>query len=352
MGYVIEYPTNWAFQLAEGGIMTRKRKLPAGARRLARSVATRRHKSNGSAHHPPNVERPRGLNTRPRPLPLPGNPPWSLEDIQDVWSTFSIDGSPEGTLDAYHGEACGLVLHTWNLVRNEKGRCLELGSNPFFLTWLLRNFTDLDLVQANYFGETGKTVQELTWRDSNGLEHANSMSMDLFNMESETFPYADETFDVILFCEVIEHLLDDPLRALREIHRILKPSGLLVVTTPDVGRLRNLFALMEGRNIYDPYSGFGPYGRHNREFTPHELDQLLRFAGFTHEQIFTEDSCIWDRDAFQTLESALVKPLAGPRSHDLGQYIFAVAGKTGTPQEGWPEPLFRSRTAGEIVPWT
>jgi 2-polyprenyl-3-methyl-5-hydroxy-6-metoxy-1,4-benzoquinol methylase len=41
-----------------------------------------------------------------------------------------------------------------------------------------------------------------------------------------------ETFDTIISCETIEHLTD-PVGALREFHRLLKPGGRVVVTTPN-----------------------------------------------------------------------------------------------------------------------
>lgn len=294
---------------------------------------------------------PATLKIPSRALPLPSAAGWDLQGIHEAWATFSIDGSPPGELDPYWVESSGRVLHTWGLVRDETGRCLELGSNPFFTTWMLRNFTSLDVSQANYFGASGNAVQVLNWRDPAGADHSWEMPMALFNMEEDQFPYADDSFDVVLFGEIIEHLLMDPLHPLREIHRILKPGGKLVLTTPNVGRLENMFALVEGRNLYDPYSGFGPYGRHNREFTPHEVYRLLDFAGFSTSQIFTEDSRPWDRGPFAAIESALADVLAGPRSFDLGQYIFAVAEATHDPRHGWPETFFRSREAGDLVPW-
>lgn len=44
-------------------------------------------------------------------------------------------------------------------------------------------------------------------------------------------PFAEGTFDGIVLTEVLEHC-SDPVGAMREIRRVLKPSGLLLVTSP------------------------------------------------------------------------------------------------------------------------
>lgn len=48
----------------------------------------------------------------------------------------------------------------------------------------------------------------------------------------EAMPFPDECFDTILMIEVIEHVEGDQ-QALREIRRVLKPGGVLVMTTPN-----------------------------------------------------------------------------------------------------------------------
>ena len=45
-------------------------------------------------------------------------------------------------------------------------------------------------------------------------------------------PYPDNTFDAAILSEVLEHL-DDDVSALKEIYRVLKPGGVVVITVPN-----------------------------------------------------------------------------------------------------------------------
>ena len=51
-------------------------------------------------------------------------------------------------------------------------------------------------------------------------------------------PCADESMDVVLSVEGIEHL-ENPYSFLREIHRVLRPAGRLILTTPNTAALRS-----------------------------------------------------------------------------------------------------------------
>lgn len=279
-------------------------------------------------------------------MPVPDG--LTLEDLAATYRSWSVNEDRVGALDPYLDDSFWRFLHTWGMVRDGLGTCLEIGSNPYFTTYLLMEHTKLELTLSNFYGHRGETVETLSFVPPGKAERVQlQLSSHMFNVEEDTFPFASAAFDVVLFCETIEHLLMDPLAALREVHRVLKPCGTLIVTTPNVDRLHNVVAMVQGTNIYDPYSGFGPYGRHNREYTRGELELLLDFSGFEVRQSFTADGHHWDPCGQTGYES--VAPLIEFRRRDLGQYLFVEARKAREPRPGLPDFLYRSYPPGTIV---
>jgi SAM-dependent methyltransferase len=240
-------------------------------------------------------------------------------------------------------------VYTWGLVCDLKGKCLELGSNPYFTTVLLRQFTPLELTLANYFSPTQQSTgtQRVFYRDFHTDERKDvPFPYYHFSVESDSFPFPKDTFDVVLFCEIIEHLQNDPAAVLREIHRVLKRGGTLVLTTPNVSRLENVARMVSGANIYDPYSGYGPYGRHNREYNKHELHLLLKYCGFDVETMFTAD--VHENRANEFCRLDLLTEMLKFRESDLGQYIFVRCHARRAPSTKRPSWLYRSYPQGEL----
>jgi SAM-dependent methyltransferase len=266
-------------------------------------------------------------------------PGHTREKLFEYLSTYYIkeDGPSEGGR-IYLNEAFERLLYTIMLVPRQEGRLLEIGANPYFMTLLLKRFRQYDLTLVNYFGAAHprSSSQTLVFPDG----HEERLPFDNINLEAEQLPYGDHSFDVVLLCEVIEHLTNDPLKAVLELKRLLKRGGLLVVTTPNVARLENVSRLMAGQNIYDPYSGHGPYGRHNREYTLGELSELLGHAGFEIETAFTSDVHVNPADDY--FSTSGFAHLLAARQDTLGQYIFVGARNTARDKKGKPRWLYRS----------
>ena len=265
---------------------------------------------------------------------------YTYVQLKQLLLSVEIDDSGSSALNPYVEDSFERFLFTWDLAKDHQGKCLELGANPYFTTLLLKEFSSLDINVANFFGgDATSGIQRLTWNQNNKVR-SKELAFDHFNLEEGPFPYPDSSFDVILFCEIIEHLLMNPLHCLREINRCLKPNGVLITTTPNVARLGNVFAMIDGASIYDPYSGFGPYGRHNREYSLTELNRLLEFAGFKTTKAFTANSHA-DNLALRSDYDRICQ-LVAHRPNDLGQYLFTKATKVSEPKRGLPAFLYRS----------
>lgn len=102
------------------------------------------------------------------------------------------------------------------------------------------------------------------------------------NFEHHPIPVPDESFDTVVFTEVLEHVATrDPVQVLRELKRVLRPGGLLIFSTPNVCNISNIYALLHGHNIFwNKEIFYGSLDRHNREFTPAEVQRCFMEAGF------------------------------------------------------------------------
>lgn len=281
-------------------------------------------------------------------LPLPRGV--TEQSLFEFVTSVRVADAPEQEMMAYGSHDFRRFVYTLGLVNGLRGKCLELGANPYFTTMLLERFTGLELSLANYFGPSpaGLHTQEVTFSSlADGTRQTRKFSYQHFNVENDTFPYAEGEFDVVIFAEIIEHLLNDPCKVLREIKRVLKPGGTLIVTTPNVARLENVARMIAGENIYDPYSGYGPYGRHNREFNHHELVALCVFEGFEATEHFTAD--VHENRAGTYADLNHLKRKLVFRKGDLGQYLFLKATNTSHASTKVPSWLYRSLPAERLA---
>ena len=100
-------------------------------------------------------------------------------------------------------------------------------------------------------------------------------------------PYPDNTFDGAILSEILEHV-DDDVRGLREVYRVLKPGGVLAVTVPNANypfwwdpinwTLENVF-----RTHIQTGPLAGIWANHVRLYTRERLRQAVEEAGFIVE---------------------------------------------------------------------
>lgn len=109
-------------------------------------------------------------------------------------------------------------------LKQEAPRCLDIGAGSGDLLKLLRQtLPNLQAEACDYHIERFALVD------------VNIVQLDL---NIHPLPYSDASFDLVTCSEVLEHV-ENYRAVLREIRRVLKPDGVMVVTTPNVLNIKS-----------------------------------------------------------------------------------------------------------------
>jgi len=109
---------------------------------------------------------------------------------------------------------------------------------------------------------------------TNGFKYV-GLDINDINFESDKFPLEDNSIEIVVSLAVLEHI-HDPNNFLTECYRILKPGGLIFLSTPN-------FALC--------YKFFYDDPTHVRAYTPKSLKTLLEIFNFKKVDIFPALRC-------------------------------------------------------------
>jgi len=233
-------------------------------------------------------------------------------------------------------------------------RVLELGAMPYYFSALLVDrFNNVTLEGINVRGsvwpeEATESEQARTVRVGfGGNPEGVPLPIHVLNLERDPFPFPPETFDLVLCMEVLEHLVHSPTHMLAEAHRVLRPGGRLFISTPNAVDMRRTLAIVLNRSFGSPYSGYSIYGRHNREFTLREVQDLCLACGFSIVQAHL-DNILLRRDypTFKRLGFGLLNLISGlplPYFKEKRENIFLLAERTGETTWGYPESLYLFR---------
>ncbi len=158
----------------------------------------------------------------------------------------------------------------------ERMSCLDIGASPF--TFLLQGVfgrvATLDLTDG---------LRERC--EAAGIVHVDG------GVDSPAAISRLEKVDCVFFLEVLEHLHADPVEVLRGIRSVLRPGGLLLLSTPNMMCLANRVLMLTNRKLhhfdYPPFSRYDRNhgNRHDRIYMPAELVEYFGFSGFQEVEV-------------------------------------------------------------------
>lgn len=120
------------------------------------------------------------------------------------------------------------------------------------------------------------------------IKAAAAMGASLYNVNELQFgdginDFSESSIDIVLFCEIIEHITFNPILMWKSIYRVLKPGGKVIITTPNINywqrKIKNLGDVIKGNGIgirVSEIMGGGTYSHHWKEFSLNELVEYFR----------------------------------------------------------------------------
>ena len=149
-----------------------------------------------------------------------------------------------------------------------------------------------------------------------------------FQCDKDKLKLPDQSFRSVIFCDIIEHLIVDPVWTLLEINRVLKPGGHIVVSTPNAGStdrmLRAFLGVHPGTETFIKPTAI--YQRHNREWTVSEIEQILQLCGFSNFHYSTNSELLTEFENYLLDVAERGGILRRPR-FDFGPEIMFVGEK-------------------------
>lgn len=127
-------------------------------------------------------------------------------------------------------------------------------------------------------GDCLMMAKDLGWKEAEGIElskyaagFAKKRGLKVIQGTLQSHKYPANSFDVVTMFDVIEHV-DNPMTQFKEIKRILKPKGILLLVTPDIGGFWSKF-LKSNWYHYKP-------GEHLLYFSQKSIEKALAKSGF------------------------------------------------------------------------
>jgi ubiquinone/menaquinone biosynthesis C-methylase UbiE len=163
--------------------------------------------------------------------------------------------------------------------------------------------------------------------DSAALEGVQGHECDC---SSERLPLDSNSVDCVYLVDVIEHFPHSPKFMLEEIHRVLRPGGIIIDSTFNSVRLTVRLKMLLGYSNWPRVNDFYDvsfHGGHHHEYTEAELRFVHEQAGFQNLEVhFREMNSLFAGEGMDSLQSGLRPPGGSkPKLRLLRRMLYSVA---------------------------
>jgi ubiquinone/menaquinone biosynthesis C-methylase UbiE len=239
--------------------------------------------------------------------------------------------TPGNSYENIHARRTARTISTL-IDQKPEGKLLELGTSVIVPLVLDKLVPDLE-VHVTDFDLTKPSSGKLTLSMGQSSRKVSVYRVDL---ETQALPIADDTFDYVLCCEVIEHMELDPMFMIAEINRVLRPGGMLILTTPNITSSWAIWKILRGFDpyFYMQYRNKPKLYRHNYEYSPYSISQIMKAGGFT--------GSVWTEDSFEDGTTVDLDKLrsVGYSMNNTGDNIFCVGKKAGPVVDRYPKVIY------------
>ena len=176
------------------------------------------------------------------------------------------------------------------LVRNERGKILDIGCGAGQLIVALAQTMENRF--SHLVGIELSDVRIANGKNALAIRYPNlinRISLEIGNVD-KPLPFEDNSFDVVICCAILEHIVN-VFEMMREVARICRSGGSLILTVPNAGYIRHVKDLFFG---HLPLTGIdkrdmllwereGWDGGHLHYFTRSSVNELLKLTRFSAE---------------------------------------------------------------------
>lgn len=174
----------------------------------------------------------------------------------------------------------------------------------------------------------------IIYQDENGLHYYdgkgerpnNSVYCQKLDLEQQSLDAQSGTIDLVTSFEMLEHLKYSPSIFMREVNRLLKLNGYLILTTPNATSATAIASILDGKHpaLCPLYHRNPKYGRiHPLEYARDQLSDLVTSYGFELKIIASVNMTPFEKDEIEAMKKTR-------DASEYGMHWLVIGKKTRT----------------------